>query len=91
MIGRGNAQEVGLEASVCICMLYMAVFNIDDEKMGTKTSSQSPQKFCVTVCVTVSSGNFQSQYTSPNVCLLSNDRMYLLLPFNMSENIQTRT
>lgn len=42
MIGRRNAQEVGLEAFVCICMLYMAVFNRDNEKMGTKTSSQSP-------------------------------------------------
>lgn len=90
MIGRRNAQEVGLEASVCICMLYMAIFNIDNEKMGTKTSSQSPQKFCVTICVTISSGNFQSQYTSANVCLLSNDRSYLLLPFNISEHIQNQ-
>lgn len=69
-------------------MLYMAVFHIDNEKMGPKTSSQVPQKFCVTVSVTISSGNFQSQYTSPNVHLLSNDGLYLLLPFNVSENIQ---
>lgn len=78
MIGRRNAQEVGLEASLCIGMLYMAVFNIDNEKMGNKTTSQSPQKFCVTVSVTISSNSFQSQYTNPNVCLLSNDGLYLL-------------
>lgn len=43
MIGRRNAQDVGLEASVVICILYMAVFDTDSENMGSKTSSQNSQ------------------------------------------------
>lgn len=58
--------------------------------MGTISSSQSLHKLCVTVCVTVPFGNFQSQYASQNVHLLPNHGLYLLLPFKVSENILNR-